>query len=64
VTTLDDVKGRAVITMAKAAEVLGITRGLAYKWAKAGELPVVRLGGRVFVVAPKLLELLGIEGGQ
>ncbi len=33
-----------------AAEILGISRAAAYKYARDGELPVIRLGNRVLVL--------------
>lgn len=44
----------ALISVTKAAELLGISRASAYRFAAANELPVRRLGGRVFVVARQL----------
>lgn len=42
-----------------AAKVLGIGRTAAYAAADAGEIPTIRLGRRLVVPVPKLLELLG-----
>lgn len=33
-----------------AADILGISRAAAYKYARDGELPVIRLGSRVLVL--------------
>ncbi|MGL4177511.1 MAG: helix-turn-helix domain-containing protein [Dermatophilaceae bacterium] len=44
----------ALISVPKAAEMLGISRASAYRFAAAEELPVRRLGGRVFVVTRQL----------
>jgi excisionase family DNA binding protein len=41
-----------------AAKLLGISRSAAYRLAATGELPVRRLGGRVYVVTAKLLDLV------
>ena len=41
-----------------AARLLGISRSAAYRLADSGELPVRRLGGRVYVVTSKLLDLV------
>ena len=38
----------------RAAELLGISRAAAYRLVSTGELPVRRLGGRVYVVTSRL----------
>ncbi|WP_235629913.1 helix-turn-helix domain-containing protein [Mycolicibacterium sp. ND9-15] len=38
--------------------MLGISRAAAYRLAAAGELPVRRLGGRVYVVTAELQQLI------
>ena len=48
---------RLTLTVAEAAELLGISRGLAYELAARGELPVLRLGRRI-VIPRKALEAL------
>ena len=47
-----------LIAVPRAAELLGISRASAYRYAEAGELPVKRLGGRIFVVRDRLRDLL------
>jgi excisionase family DNA binding protein len=49
----------ALLTVPRAAELLGISRASAYRYAASGELPVRRLGGRVYVVTARLLALIG-----
>ncbi len=49
----------ALLTVPRAAELLGISRASAYRYAAAGELPVRRLGGRVYVVTARLLAMIG-----
>jgi excisionase family DNA binding protein len=61
VLTLDDLRGRATITVAEAADVLTISRDSAYRAAQAGDLPTLRLGRRLLVPVPKLLALLGAD---
>ena len=34
--------------MKEVAEVLGISKSLAYEMAKKGELPIIRMGNRIF----------------
>jgi excisionase family DNA binding protein len=47
-----------LLPVPKAAQLLGISRAAAYRLAANGELPVRRLGGRVYVVTAKLLDLV------
>ena len=47
-----------LISVPHAAELLGISRASAYRYAESGELPVKRFGGRVFVVRDRLRDLL------
>ncbi len=42
----------------RAAQLLGISRAAAYRLVASGELPVRRLGGRVYVVTSGLRELV------
>lgn len=49
------------ITVVQAAALLGIGRNSAYRAAAAGDLPTVRLGGRILVLTAPLRRLLGIE---
>lgn len=48
----------ALLTIPRAAELLGISRASAYRYAAAGELPIRRLGGRVYVVTARLLAMV------
>lgn len=41
-----------------AAKLLGLSRSTAYRLALTDELPVRRLGGRVYVVTARLRELV------
>jgi excisionase family DNA binding protein len=47
-----------LISVKKAAEVLGISRASAYRYAEQGHLPVRKLGGRVYVIRDRLRELV------
>ncbi|MCK9904277.1 hypothetical protein CC117_00745 [Parafrankia colletiae] len=47
-----------LISVEKAAAVMGFSRASAYRYIKAGELPSKKLGGRVFVVTAHLRALL------
>ncbi len=48
----------AFISVDKAAGILGLSRAAAYRLAAADELPVRRLGGRVYIVTAGLRALL------
>ncbi len=48
----------ALIPVPRAAEILGLSRASAYRYAAAGELPVQRFGNRVYVVTAKIRHLL------
>jgi excisionase family DNA binding protein len=39
-----------LLAVPRAAQLLGISRAAAYRLAASGELPVRRLGGRVYIV--------------
>lgn len=43
-----------LLAVPRAAQLLGISRAAAYRLAASGELPVRRLGGRVYVVTAGL----------
>ncbi|MCV7057642.1 helix-turn-helix domain-containing protein [Mycolicibacterium gilvum] len=47
-----------LLAVPRAAAILGISRAAAYRLAAAGELPVRRLGGRVYVVTAELEQLI------
>jgi len=47
-----------LLAVPHAAKLLGISRSAAYRLADSGELPVKRLGGRIYVVTAKLLDLV------
>lgn len=51
----------AMLSVIEAGRILGMSRSAAYRAASRGDLPVVRLSGRLYVPTPKLLALLGIE---
>ncbi|MEV4317110.1 helix-turn-helix domain-containing protein [Actinocrispum sp. NPDC049592] len=49
------------MTVDEAAKLLGLPRASAYRYAKAGHLPTVRFGRRVYVVRAKLTDMLPPE---
>lgn len=52
--------GSLVMTVEEAAEMLGISRGLAYELVRRGDLPALRLGRRLVVPRRRLIAM--IEG--
>lgn len=52
---------RLTMSIAEAAELLGISRTTAYELAHIGELPTVRLGRRILVPVNRMAELLGTD---
>lgn len=47
-----------LLAVPHAARLLGISRAAAYRLVASGELPVRRLGGRIYVVTAGLRELV------
>lgn len=52
-------RDRLVLTIAEAAELLGISRAFAYELAAQGGLPTIRLGRRRLVPRRALLAMVG-----
>ena len=52
---------RQTYTVDEAAARLGIGRNAAYRAAALGELPSVRLGGRVLILTAPLMRLLRVD---
>lgn len=60
---LERLRSEPTCDVESAAELLGISRGLAYQQAALGSLggiPVMRIGHRLRVVVKPLLEALGL----
>ncbi len=56
---------RATYGVQEAAKILGIGRNAAYEAARRGEIPTIRIGGRILVpkaALDKMLEMVGREG--
>jgi len=64
VLALADVTERATITVEEAAQILGIGRSAAYEAVARGQLPIRRVGRRIFVPVPALMAWLGATGAQ
>ena len=56
---LAQLASEATITVEQAAQLLGLGRTAAYEAARRGEFPTRRLGRRIVVPVPALLEWLG-----
>jgi hypothetical protein len=52
----------ALISVPLAAEILGLSRASAYRYAASGELPTQRLGGRIYVITARIRHLLDDTG--
>jgi excisionase family DNA binding protein len=55
---------RLTLTVDETAEVLGISRWLAYALVRRGEIPSVRLGNRVVVPIARLQAMLAGEEAE
>jgi len=58
---LDDIEGKLTLTIEEVASLLGLGRTAAYEAARRGEIPSRRLGRRVIVPVPALLDWLGVS---
>lgn len=58
---LHDIESRLTLSVEETASLLGLGRTAAYEAARRGQLPSRRLGRRVLVPVPALLDWLGIE---
>jgi hypothetical protein len=56
---LHDLKDYLTISVPEAGALLGLSRGSSYAAARRGEIPTLRLGNRLVVPVPRLLELVG-----
>jgi excisionase family DNA binding protein len=50
-----------VISVERAAELMGMSRSAAYRAAASGGIPVLRCGRRMFVPSARLLDLLRLR---
>lgn len=55
-----------LLRVEQACALLGISRSAGYRAATAGDLPILRLGRRIYVPTVQLLAMLGLsaEGDQ
>ena len=52
---------KLTMSVERASELLGISRGAGYRAARTGELPTIRFGKKILIPTAKLRELLGIK---
>lgn len=57
---IDELRGRLTVSVPEAGRALGIGRDAAYAAAERGEIPTLRIGRRLVVPVPKLLDLVGV----
>jgi excisionase family DNA binding protein len=57
---LGSLQGRLTISVEEVATILGLGRSAAYEAARRGQIPTRRLGRRIVVPVPLLLEWLGV----
>ena len=57
---LSDIEARLTLSIDEVASVLGLGRTAAYEAARRGDIPSRRLGRRVVVPVPALLDWLGV----
>jgi len=58
---LPDPATEPTVSVPRAGQILGIGRATAYTGVKTGELPAIRIGGRIVVPTAALLRLLEVE---
>lgn len=59
--SLDELDDRLTLSIGEVASLLGLGRTAAYEAARRGEIPSRRLGRRVIVPVPALLDWLGVS---
>jgi excisionase family DNA binding protein len=59
-SSLAALQGRVTVSVEEAGRVLGLGRSAAYEAARRGQLPTRKLGRRLLVPVPALLDWLGV----
>lgn len=59
--TTDEIRTRDVITVDELGELLGVSRGSAYKAVQTGEVKSLKIGRRILIPVRPLLALLGVD---
>jgi len=55
---------KKTLSVDETAKALGISRGLAYKAVKSGEIPSIRIGGRFLISKETLQKILQVKTNQ
>lgn len=63
VLTINQLRSRPTVSVPEAGAVLGLSRNSSYQAANRGDIPVIKIGGRLVVPTARLLRLLGVEEG-
>ena len=58
---LDLIEGRITVSIEEVATILGISRSIVYGAVRSGQLPSRRLGRRIVIPVPLLLDWLGVS---
>lgn len=58
----NDLSGRLTMSVDEAAAVLGIGRNAAYEAVRRGEIPSLRIGGRILVPRAAVRKMLSLDG--
>ncbi len=61
---LDNLEHRITLTVEEVASLLGLGRTAAYEAARQGQIPSRRLGRRIVIPVPALLEWLGADSNS
>jgi len=62
---MDDWKNKVTMSLPEFAKLMGISRTLAFKLAKDGDIPVIRLGEkRILVSTAMVIRMLEDASGQ
>ncbi len=59
---MKDTSGRLTMSVDEAAAILGIGRNAAYEAVRRGEIPSLRIGGRILVPKAAFQKMLGMDG--
>jgi len=59
-TTRSETRCPPAISVHEAARILQVTAATVYSWVRNGEIPSIRLGGRIRIPTARLAELLGV----
>ena len=61
-TLTEKIKRELSVSVEEAGRAIGVSRNVAYRGVKSGEIPSIKVGGRLVVPTGPLRRLLGIEG--